>query len=75
MKRKNGTLYTLLIMFGLLALLTWFFPITVYQTEFAEQGMLRVGLMELFTYPTYTFYNFIYVFIFLLLVGGLYGIL
>ncbi len=75
MKRKNGTLYTLIIMFLFVALLTWFFPVTVYQTEFAEQGMARVGLMELFTYPTYTFYNFIYVFIFLLLVGGLYGIL
>ena len=75
MKRKNGTLYTLIIMFLFVALLTWFFPVTVYQTEFANQGMARVGLMELFTYPTYTFYNFIYVFIFLLLVGGLYGIL
>ncbi|MBP5683883.1 MAG: hypothetical protein J6X02_01335 [Bacilli bacterium] len=75
MKRKNGTLYTLIIMFFFLALLTWFFPITTYQSEFVNQGNLKVGIMELFTYPTYTFYNFIYVFMFLLLVGGLYGIL
>ena len=75
MKRKNGTLYTIGIMFLVLALLTWFLPITTYQTDFSEQGYLKVGLMELFAYPTYTFYNFIYIFIFLLLVGGLYAIL
>ena len=53
MKRKNGTLYTIGIMFLVLALLTWFLPITIYQTDFAEQGYLKVGLMELFAYPTY----------------------
>jgi len=34
-----------------------------------------MGLKEVITYPSYTFYNFVYIFMFLLLVGGLYGIL
>ncbi len=75
MKRKNGTLYTLIIMFLSIALLTWFVPATTYSSEFVDGGIVRLGLKELITYPTYTFYNFIYIFMFLLLVGALYGIL
>ena len=75
MKRKNGVLYTIFFMLIAYMLLTWLLPATTYSTEFTDQGSLKMGLTELFTYPTYTFYNFIYVLLFLLLVGGLYGIL
>ena len=58
MKRKNGVLYTLLIMVLVYTVLTWILPITVFNGEFASQGMSRMGISELLSYPTYAFYNF-----------------
>lgn len=75
MKRKNGILYTLLIAMFVYAVLTWIIPVTTYSGDFANQGMVRIGLSELLSYPTYTFYNFIYIFVYLALVCCLYGIL
>lgn len=75
MKRKNGVLYTLLIALFVYALLTWILPVTTFNGEFADQGMVRIGINELISYPTYTFYNFIYIFVYLGLVCCLYGLL
>lgn len=75
MKRKNGILYTLLIALLAYTVLTWILPVTTYSGDFADQGMVRIGLSELLSYPTYTFYNFIYIFVYLALICCLYGIL
>ena len=75
MKRKNGVLYTLLITLFVYALLTWILPVTTFNGEFANQGMVRMGINETISYPTYTFYNFIYIFVYLGLVCCLYGLL
>ena len=75
MKRKNGILYTLLITVFVYTILTWILPVTTFNGEFADQGMVRMGLNELLSYPTYTFYNFIYIFVYLALICCLYGIL
>lgn len=75
MKRKNGILYTLLIAMFVYAVLTWILPVTTYSGDFANQGMVRIGISELLSYPTYTFYNFIYIFVYLALVCCLYGVL
>ena len=75
MKRKNGILYTLLIAIFVYTILTWILPVTTFNGEFTDQGMVRMGLNELLSYPTYTFYNFIYIFVYLALVFCLYGIL
>ena len=75
MKRKNGILYTLLITVCVYTILTWILPVTTFNGEFANQGMVRMGLNELLSYPTYTFYNFIYIFVYLALICCLYGIL
>ena len=75
MKRKNGILYTLLITVFVYTILTWIIPVTTFNGEFADQGMVRMGLNELLSYPTYTFYNFIYIFVYLALICCLYGIL
>ncbi len=75
MKRKNGVLYTLLIALGVYAILTWILPVTTFSGDFADQGMVRMGISEILSYSTYTFYNFIYVFVYLGLICCLYGIL
>ena len=75
MKRKNGILYTLLIAVLVYAVLTWILPVTTFNGDFADQGMVRMGLNEILSYPTYTFYNFIYIFVYLALVFCLYGVL
>ena len=75
MKRKNGVLYTLLIMVLVYTVLTWILPITVFNGEFASQGMSRMGISELLSYPTYAFYNFIYILMYLGIGCGIYGIL
>ena len=75
MKRKNGVLYTLLIALLVYALLTWIFPVTTFGSDFQDQGMVRMGISEIISYPTYTFYNFIYILVYLGLVCCLYGIL
>ena len=75
MKRKNGVLYTLLITLFVYAILTWILPVTTFSSEFANQGMVRMGFSELLSYPTYAFYNFIYIFMYLAIVCCLYGIL
>ena len=75
MKRKNGVLYTLLITLFVYALLTWILPVTTFNGEFANQGMVRMGINDMISYPTYTFYNFIYIFVYLGLVCCLYGLL
>ena len=75
MKRKNGVLYTLLIALFVYALLTWILPVTTFSGEFQSQGMVRMGINDMISYPTYTFYNFIYIFVYLGLVCCLYGLL
>ena len=75
MKRKNGVLYTLLIALFVYALLTWIIPVTTFSGEFQNQGMVRMGISDMLSYPTYTFYNFIYIFVYLGLACCLYGLL
>lgn len=73
--KKYHTLFVVVITVLFLALLSWFLPITYMQSELTEGPVTPVGLVNLFTYPMFTFYNFIYVFLYLMSVGGLYGLL
>ncbi len=73
--KKYHTLLVVAITILVVALLTWILPITYFSGELIEAERTQAGLINLGTYGLYTFYNFIYVFIGLLLVGGLYGVL
>ena len=73
--KKYHTLLVVAITILVVTLLTWILPITYYQGELIAAERVQAGIVSVGTYGLFTFYNFIYVFIGLLLVGGLYGIL
>lgn len=73
--KKYHTLLVVAITVLVVALLTWILPITYYQGELISGERVQAGIISIGTYGFFTFYNFIYVFIGLLLVGGLYGVL
>ncbi len=73
--KKYHTLLVVAISILVVVLLTWIFPITYVNGEMIAGDRLQAGVFSTATYGLFTFYNFIYVFVGLLLVGGLYGIL
>lgn len=73
--KKYNTLFVVAITILVFILLTWIFPITYLNGELVDGERAQAGIMNLFSYPVFTFYNFIYVFIYLLGIGGIYGLL
>lgn len=73
--KKYHTLLVVAITILVVTLLTWILPITYFSGELMEAERLQAGIFSTATYGLFTFYNFIYVFVGLLLIGGLYGIL
>lgn len=73
--KKYHTLLVVAITILVVVLLTWILPITYYNGELIADTSVPAGIVSTATYGLFTFYNFIYVFIGLLLVGGLYGLL
>lgn len=74
--KKHNSLKVVLITMVVLLLLTWILPAAVFQNgAFYDQGRVQMGLFDLFQYPTATLAYFGYVAIFVLVVGGFYGVL
>ena len=73
--KKYHTLLVVAITILVVVLLTWILPITYYSGEMISDSSVPAGIVSTTTYGLFTFYNFVYVFIGLLLVGGLYGLL
>ncbi len=73
--KKYHTLLVVAITILFVVLLTWILPITYQNGELIAGERVQAGIYNALTYPLFTFYNFIYVFLYLLFVGGLYGIL
>ncbi len=73
--KKYNTLLVVSITILVLVLLTWIFPVTYLNGELVEAERSQAGIVNLLSYPVFTFYNFIYVFLYLISIGGLYGIL
>ena len=73
--KKYHTLLVVAITVLVVLLLTWILPITYYNGEMIAGERVQAGIIGTTTYGLYTFYNFIYVFIGLLLIGGFYGLL
>lgn len=74
MKKHNHfkiVLITILVLF----LLTWILPVAIYSGGYAEQGRVQMGLFDLLTYPVASIAYFGYIGAFVLVVGGLYGVL
>lgn len=73
--KKYNTLFVVVLTILIVALLTWILPVTYLNGELVEAERARVGITELFSYPIFTYYNFIYIFLYLIFIGALYGLL
>ena len=73
--KKHNALKVVGITLLLFALLTWILPCATYQTEYTEVGRYQVGLFDLLSYQSTVLGYFGYVALFVLVVGGFYGVL
>ena len=73
--KKHKALKVTLITLLICALLTWILPCATYQTEYTEVGRYQVGLFDLLSYQSTVFGYFGYIALFVLVVGGFYGVL
>ena len=73
--KKHNSIKVILVVIMILAVLSWIIPAAYFQTELVEEGRLRMGLFDLFNYPVTALSYFGYIALFILVVGGFYGIL
>lgn len=73
--KKHNTLKVVIITLLLFALLTWILPCATYQTEYTELGRYQVGIFDILSYQSTVLGYFGYVALFVLVVGGFYGVL
>lgn len=74
MKRHN-IIKIVLLTLAVFLVLTWIFPSAYFQTSYVEQGRIQMGLFDMFAYPITALSYFGYIAIYVLVVGGLYGVL
>ena len=73
--KKHNTLLVVVITILFVALLTWILPVTYLKGELISAERAQAGIVNLLSYPGFTFYNFIYVLVYLLAIGGMYSLL
>jgi len=73
--KKHNAIKVVLVTILFLLVLTWILPAAYYSGEFVDQGRVQMGLFDLFNYPLTALSYFGYIGLFLILVGGFYGIL
>lgn len=73
--KKHNTIKVVLIALLAILLLTWIFPAAYYSGEFVDQGRVQMGLSELFNYPMTALSYFGHIALFIIFVGGFYGVL
>lgn len=73
--KKHNTVKIVLVTMLVFMLLSWILPAAYFQESYMEQGRVQMGLFDLFSYPTTAISYFGYIAIFVLVVGGFYGIL
>lgn len=73
--KKHNTFKIVLGTMLVFAILSWIIPAAYYSGEFVDQGRVQVGLFDLFNYSLTSLSYFGYIGLFLIFVGGLYGVL
>lgn len=73
--KKHNALKVVLITICICAILTWVLKAASFQTEFTVQDRSQIGLFDLFNYPLTAVSYFGYIAVYMLVVGGFYGIL
>ena len=73
--KKHNTIKVVLIIMLVFLLLSWILPAAYYSGQYIDQGRVQMGLFDLFNYPLTALSYFGYIALFIILVGGFYGIL
>ena len=73
--KKNNTIKVVLITTLVFLVLSWIFKAAYFSGKFVEQGRVQMGLFDLFNYPLTALSYFGYIALYLLVIGGFYGIL
>ena len=73
--KKHNTIKVVLITMLVFLLLTWILPAAYYSGQYVDQGRVQMGLFDLFNYPLTALSYFGYIALYVILVGGFYGIL
>ena len=73
-EKYNATKVILIAFIGLM-LLSWIIPAAYFSSEYVDQGRTQMGLFDMFNYPLTALSYFGYITLFIILVGGFYGIL
>lgn len=73
--KKHNTFKVVLITILVFMLLTWILPAAYYSSGYVDQGRVQMGLFDLFNYPITALSYFGYIALYVLVVGGLYGVL
>ena len=73
--KKHNIFKVVLITMLVFLVLSWIFPAAYYSGEFVDQGRVQMGLFDLFDYPLLALSYFGYIVLYLVLVGGFYGVL
>jgi len=73
--KKHNILKVVLISILVVFLCSWIFPTVYYNAELVETAREQLGLFDLFSYPLIIFQFFSHILFYVLLCGGLYGVL
>lgn len=73
--KKHNIVKVILITLLVMAVLTWIIPAGGFSEKFVDQGLMQVGLFDLFNYPLTSLSYFGYIALFILIIGGFYGVL
>lgn len=74
-KEKQNVVKVVLVTTVMYLLLSWILPAAYYSSGFIDQGRIQMGLFDLFNYPLTALAYFGYYSLFILAVGGFYGVL
>lgn len=73
--KKYNIAKVILIAFIGLMILSWIIPAAYYSGEYIDQGRTQMGLFDMFNYPLTALSYFGYITLYIILVGGFYGVL
>ena len=73
--KKHNALKVVLASIIVLLVLSWVIPSAYFSSEFMDQGRVQMGLFDLFEYPLTAVSYFGFIPMYLLFVGGFYGVL
>ena len=73
--KKHSVIKVVLVTILVMLILTWVFPTAVFSGSYTDQGRIQMGLFDLFNYPLTALSYFGYIALFIVLIGGFYGIL